>query len=178
MWCGETNSWCDTRCGETSCETWNGEMSSICTRPCLYKLPLNFCEDSKCSMQWCCATQTTTVIRRLLIEDFSWGRQVLRMIVRNDKIVIPKTLQQRVVEWYHWHLCHPGETCTENTIHLHYWWDKLRDTVHNVCNKCHTCQMTKKTFQKYGHLPEKLSLIHIWRCRRSYACRSRWSPYH
>ena len=24
----------------------------------------------------------------------------------------------------------------------------------------------------------QLSLIHIWRCRRSYACRSRWSPYH
>ena len=24
----------------------------------------------------------------------------------------------------------------------------------------------------------ELSLIHIWRCRRSYACRSRWSPYH
>ena len=23
-----------------------------------------------------------------------------------------------------------------------------------------------------------LSLIHIWRCRRSYLCRSRWSPYH
>ena len=23
-----------------------------------------------------------------------------------------------------------------------------------------------------------LSLIHIWRCRRSYAYRSRWSPYH
>ena len=26
--------------------------------------------------------------------------------------------------------------------------------------------------------PQTLSLIHIWRCRRSYACRSRWSPYH
>ena len=26
--------------------------------------------------------------------------------------------------------------------------------------------------------PLYLSLIHIWRCRRSYACRSRWSPYH
>ena len=23
-----------------------------------------------------------------------------------------------------------------------------------------------------------LSLIHIWRCRRDYRCRSRWSPYH
>ena len=27
-------------------------------------------------------------------------------------------------------------------------------------------------------LPKVLSLIHIWRCRRSTLCRSRWSPYH
>ena len=26
--------------------------------------------------------------------------------------------------------------------------------------------------------PADLSLIHIWRCRRSTLCRSRWSPYH
>ena len=26
--------------------------------------------------------------------------------------------------------------------------------------------------------PGGLSLIHIWRCRRSTLCRSRWSPYH
>ena len=26
--------------------------------------------------------------------------------------------------------------------------------------------------------PPCLSLIHIWRCRRSTLCRSRWSPYH
>ena len=26
--------------------------------------------------------------------------------------------------------------------------------------------------------PPLLSLIHIWRCRRSTLCRSRWSPYH
>ena len=26
--------------------------------------------------------------------------------------------------------------------------------------------------------PLYLSLIHIWRCRRSTLCRSRWSPYH
>ena len=26
--------------------------------------------------------------------------------------------------------------------------------------------------------PLTLSLIHIWRCRRSTLCRSRWSPYH
>ena len=35
---------------------------------------------------------------------------------------------------------------------------------------------------KYGDLGwniiPALSLIHIWRCRRSTLCRSRWSPYH
>ena len=66
------------------------------------------------------------------------------------------------MEWYHWYLCHPGETPTENTIRLHYWWDKLRDTVHDICTKCHTCQMTKKTFQKYGHLPEKVAEADPW----------------
>ena len=25
---------------------------------------------------------------------------------------------------------------------------------------------------------KRLSLIHIWRCRRAVTCRSRWSPYH
>ena len=35
--------------------------------------------------------------------------------------------------------------------------------------------------KKKKMLPKKhthLSLIHIWRCRRAAACRSRWSPYH
>ena len=34
-------------------------------------------------------------------------------------------------------------------------------------------QYTQRTSQSYF-----LSLIHIWRCRRSTLCRSRWSPYH
>ena len=41
------------------------------------------------------------------------------------------------MEWYHWYLCHPGETHTENTIR-------------------------KKTFQKYGHLPEKVAEADPW----------------
>ena len=34
--------------------------------------------------------------------------------------------------------------------------------------------------ESWRHFPECLflSLIHIWRCRRSTLCRSRWSPYH
>ena len=36
------------------------------------------------------------------------------------------------------------------------------------------CQEQNKGIYKM----ENLSLIHIWRCRRSTLCRSRWSPYH
>ena len=35
-----------------------------------------------------------------------------------------------------------------------------------------------RTSQQPAVAVAPLSLIHIWRCRRSYACRSRWSPYH
>ena len=48
------------------------------------------------------------------LKIFRGGRKHRGLKVRNDKIVIPKTLQRRVVEWYHWYLCHPGETRTEN----------------------------------------------------------------
>ena len=33
-------------------------------------------------------------------------------------------------------------------------------------------------FWSSPYTPTHLSLIHIWRCRRLNACRSRWSPYH
>ena len=53
------------------------------------------------------------------LKIFRGGGTRCGLIVHNDKIdkiVIPKTLQRRVMEWYHWYLCHPGETCTENTV--------------------------------------------------------------
>ena len=56
-------------------------------------------------------------------------------------------------------------------------WNKICDRI--VCTKaCTTHTHTKRTtiFRQFTSL--NLSLIHIWRCRRSYACRSRWSPYH
>ena len=32
--------------------------------------------------------------------------------------------------------------------------------------------------ERFDQSSRNLSLIHIWRCRRSTLCRSRWSPYH
>ena len=43
----------------------------------------------------------------------------------------------------------------ENTVNQHLTWKGLRKTVHDVCTKCDTCQRTKRTKKKYGHLPPK-----------------------
>ena len=53
----------------------------------------------------------------------------MSLICHNEKIVIPESLQQQVVEWYHAILCHLGETQTEQTICQHFWWANLRTTV-------------------------------------------------
>jgi transposase InsO family protein len=86
---------------------------------------------------------------------FCGGDRKVSLICYNGKIVIPPVLQKRITEWYHLQLGHPGETRTEQTIKQHFWWNKLRESVHDVCKKCHTCQVAKKSQIKYGHLPPK-----------------------
>ncbi len=76
--------------------------------------------------------------------------------------MVPKTLQKRIVRWYHEQLCHPGENRTEQTIKQHFWWKNLKHDVHEVCSRCDTCQRTKRSSKKYGHLPEKKAEITPW----------------
>ena len=40
------------------------------------------------------------------------------------------------------------------------------------------CVRSNPLFATFAASSLMLSLIHIWRCRRSTLCRSRWSPYH
>ena len=47
----------------------------------------------------------------------------------------------------------------------------------NCTTSQYYCAKIPKSQRLVKKIP-RLSLIHIWRCRRSYACRSRWSPYH
>ena len=46
--------------------------------------------------------------------------------------------------------------------------------------KCRTFLLLFSAFHLFlqEERNNSLSLIHIWRCRRNSACRSRWSPYH
>ena len=71
------------------------------------------------------------------------------------KIYVPTILQKKIVQWYHTMLCHPRENRTEATIHQHYYWSNLRDTVVEVVKPCHICQVSKKGQKNYGQLPAK-----------------------
>ena len=57
------------------------------------------------------------------------GGKTYDLICHNDKIVVPKALRQRVLEFYHYSLSHPGETRTEQTIRQQFTWPKLRDCL-------------------------------------------------
>jgi hypothetical protein len=96
------------------------------------------------------------------LEVFHGGRKSRQLICKNGKIVIPRSLQQRVVDWYHTMLCHPGATRLEDTIRQHFVWSALREDVRNACKKCHTCQVTKRTTAKFGHLPVKENNLKPW----------------
>ena len=96
------------------------------------------------------------------IKIFRGGGKQRFVICKNDKIVLPKILVERVVQWYHITLFHPGKTKTEQTIKKHFTGPKLREVVHSICSKCPTCQITKKSQLKYGKLPEKEAEANPW----------------
>ena len=77
-------------------------------------------------------------------------------------MVIPKSLQQPAVAWYHHYLQHPGNTHLKETLHLSMYWKGLRKTVQSHVKKCHSCQMTKHRNHKYGKLPAERSITTPW----------------
>jgi Integrase zinc binding domain len=100
--------------------------------------------------------------RHYHLKTFCGGDKSRTLICRDEKIVIPQELQRRTVEWYHVLLCHPGENRTELTIRQHFWWKSLREDVKDICSKCPTCQKTKRSYKKYGLLPEKEAEADPW----------------
>ena len=89
------------------------------------------------------------------MKSFRGGNKSYDLITRDGKIVVPLPLQQQITQWYHLTLCHPGETRTLQTIAQHFYWNGMRETVRKVCQPCKTCQFTKRTNKRYGHLPAK-----------------------
>ena len=86
----------------------------------------------------------------------------VKVIHDNGKIRVPKQLQQRILEWYHQFLVHPGKTRMEATIRSNFTWPNLTKQVEQYCKTCHQCQLFKKQRKKYGHLPAKTAEVKPW----------------
>jgi hypothetical protein len=81
-----------------------------------------------------------------------------KVLCEDGKMVIPTSLQQCAVAWYHHYLQHPGNMCLEETLHLSMYWKGLRKTVNSHVKKCHRCQVNKRRNHKYGKHPAKLAI--------------------
>ncbi len=52
-----------------------------------------------------------------------------QVLCKNGKMVIPKPLQRRAVNWYHHYLQHPGHTRLEETLNAAMYWKGMRNTI-------------------------------------------------
>ena len=102
------------------------------------------------------------------------GGKERNLIYYEDKICVPKELQQRIIDWYHIHLCHPGENRTEQTIRQHFHWNGMRKQVADTVKTCPTCQKAKRRTRKYGYLPPKEPEVTPWET----LCVDLVGPYH
>jgi hypothetical protein len=59
------------------------------------------------------------------------------------KIVIPDSLQGRIVAWYHKYLAHPGMTRMEVTLRTAYVWSGMQEQIRQHVGKCKECQLQR-----------------------------------
>ena len=82
----------------------------------------------------------------------------------NERLVIPNTLQHKILDWYHHYLLHPGETRLEETLKATMYWPGMTTAIRKHVKVCDRCQKGKKRKWKYGQIPEKIAEIIPWRC--------------
>ena len=71
----------------------------------------------------------------------------------SNRIVVPKALQPKILEWYHYLLVHPGRDRMLKSISQHFYWKGMAKDVEKYCRKCPICQTSKVNKKKYGLLP-------------------------
>jgi hypothetical protein len=66
-----------------------------------------------------------------------------KVLCKDGKLVIPKSLQKQVVQWYHHYLQHPGHVCLEETLSAAMYWKSMGTSIRSYVKKCKSCQINK-----------------------------------
>ena len=77
-------------------------------------------------------------------------------------IVIPDTLLDPILLWYHEILSHIGMTRLYNTISVQFFHSLLKCRIETMIQSCDVCQRTKLPGMGYGHLPPREALVTQW----------------
>ncbi len=86
-----------------------------------------------------------------------------KVLCKNGKLMIPTSLRQRTVSWYHHYLQHPEHSRLKETMRSVMYWKGMRTTIRRYVKTCQSCQVNKRHSQKYGHLPPKLVITTPWK---------------
>jgi Integrase zinc binding domain len=92
---------------------------------------------------------------KFVIKTFQHSDKTYELVTKDDKIVIPNSLQRKATKWYHTHLLHPGETRLELTLRQHFTFIGLKPMCIKVCKACQICRTLKKNNKNYAEIPPK-----------------------
>ena len=88
---------------------------------------------------------------------------LLDPVDNKQRIIVPKELRQRLMNWYHTHLIHPGQNRLYNTLRQHYTWKNMQKNVQDFVKTCKVCQVSKRGLRGMGKLPLKDVEFEPWR---------------
>ena len=78
------------------------------------------------------------------------------------KIVIPTSLVNASLSWFHRILRHPGATRMFYTISRNFYFPKMKETITEFVKTCDICQRIKVSFPGLGEVPPKLAENNPW----------------
>ena len=93
---------------------------------------------------------------------FHGGGMSRKLWTPYNEIVVPKSMQDKIIQWYHTVLLHPGHDRSERTISQHFWWPKLREHIRLHVKACPECQHNKCRQAKYGLLSPMVAEATPW----------------
>ena len=80
---------------------------------------------------------------------------------QQNKIILPTSLLNNTIRWYHFCLKHPGIHQTYKTISMHFWHENLIDHIDKFIKKCEGCSRGKRTYPKYGKIPPAVDTVYL-----------------
>jgi hypothetical protein len=87
-----------------------------------------------------------------MLSKFTFGNVDIHAL--EGKILVPASLQLRVIKWYHENLKHSGVTQTISSIVAVFGWRGMHSQVEEFVKTCDECQHHKMVGKpRYGHLP-------------------------